>query len=423
MLHLETAPACELRLAGYGCGLSFSWQGGAVNSERLPIVAIVFSQFAAYHVDRCEAAAMRLAGQYCIRAVEVASRSETYAWDESGGVAGAEKLVLFPGQSFEGIGWLTRLRAEWRALRDCRAVLMGLPYSLPDAIVLSWLLRLRGTRVVVMTESKHDDRPRKGWQEAAKATLLRAYHAALVGGRRQADYMAMLGFRRRPVVPGYDAVSIARIRGEASGAANPAWADRPFVFVGRFVDKKNLPGLLRGYAAYVGQSGSISSRRLVLLGDGPLRGDLEALAFELGVADLVDWPGFLGAEAVSRQLAASLALCLVSHEEQWGLVVNEALALGLPVIVSRAVGARDALVRDGENGYVLGADDAAGIARAMTALAGNRSEYERMAANSVERATLGDVERFADACEVLLASPSAETLARVTAFRAALAAP
>ena len=101
---------------------------------------------------------------------------------------------------------------------------------------------------------------------------------------------------------------------------------------------------------------------------------------------------------MARLLAGSLALVLVSQVEQWGLVVNEALAFRLPVIVSDAVGARDALVRNLVNGFVVA--DPAGLAQAMVALS-QEACWRRMVAAAGDRAALGDVARFADSIEML----------------------
>jgi glycosyltransferase involved in cell wall biosynthesis len=79
-------------------------------------------------------------------------------------------------------------------------------------------------------------------------------------------------------------------------------------------------------------------RRLLLVGNGPLEGALRDRAAELGLGDAVVFCGFLQSTEVANLLSRALALVLVSVEEQWGLVVNEAVALGLPVIVSEYVG-------------------------------------------------------------------------------------
>jgi glycosyltransferase involved in cell wall biosynthesis len=98
---------------------------------------------------------------------------------------------------------------------------------------------------------------------------------------------------------------------------------------------------------------------------------------------------------------------LVSCEEQWGLVVNEALAVGLPVIASGQVGSCDALVRNLVNGFVVESGSAEAIGRAMYEMAADAGQWQDMAKASRARAWLGDAERLADAIELLL-FPGAE---------------
>lgn len=390
--------------------------------RRRPRLALLFAQFSAYHVDRCEAVAARLGDRFEVVAVEVATRSDTYAWDPSGTVAGAHKLTLFPGSSYDQVHWLRRLWAQLRALWRCRVVLIGIGYNEPDIVLLAWLLRLVGVQVVLMSESKFDDRPRRAGFELFKALLLAPYTAAIVGGRRQADYMRFLGFRRRPVVPGYDTVGLERVRAMGGGVAAPdgtPFAARPFVFVGRFVAKKGLAHLLEAYARYAQEAGG-KARRLVLVGGGPDEAALRAQADALGIEQQVEFAGFLGAAAVARRLADALALVLVSREEQWGLVVNEALAFHLPLIVSEPVGSRDALVRNLVNGFVVEPGSSESMARALQDMASSETEWRRMVAASAERAWMGDVARLADAAELLCAPPAHEARDRVAKFTEAL---
>lgn len=393
-----------------------------MSEGRLPRIALLFAQFSAYHVDRCEAVARRMTGRCEVLAVEVATTSETYAWNPSGAVAGTSKLTLFPGRSYDAIGHARKFRAQFAALRRCRTVFIGIGYNEPDIIVLSWALRVWGVQVVMLSESKFDDRPRRAGFELGKALLLGAYHGAIVGARRQLDYFRYLGFRRRSVLPGYDTVSIDRVLAEGGGVPAPhgvSFAERKFVFVGRFVAKKNLFTLLEGYARYVDIAGP-GVRRLVLAGGGADESALRETARSLGVADLVEFPGFLDSGAIARLLAGSLALVLPSIEEQWGLVVNEAQALGLPVIVSTEVGSRDALVRNLVNGYVIEPCSVEGIAAAMANLAGNAQLWAAMARAAQARAWLGDTERLADAVETILDLAGDVTTVRVAQFRAAL---
>lgn len=362
---------------------------------------MIWAQFAAYHVDRCEAVAGRLGRRGRLRAIEVATTSADYAWEPSGGVVGADKVTLFPGRSFDRVPWPHRYAAMLRATWRCDVVCIGLSYALPDAVLLSWTLRLLGRRVVVFSESKFDDSHRSAPLELLKLLVLSCYCAAIVGGRRHREYFRFLGFRRRAVLFGYDTVGVERIRRQAAAHDDDTeFAERPFVFVGRFVDKKNLLTLVRGYARYALDAGS-RPRSLVLVGSGPEERALRDLVQELGIADLVQFPGFLTAEAVSRTLGRAAALVLVSREEQWGLVVNEAIALGIPVIVSYEVGARDLLIGNLDNGIVVDSGDPDGIGAAMLQMTADEAEWNRMREAAYRRAPLGDCACLAEAVEAV----------------------
>ncbi|MET0179917.1 MAG: glycosyltransferase family 4 protein [Novosphingobium sp.] len=376
-------------------------------------IGILFEQFAPYHLDRCAAVARRLAGRGEVLAVEVATTSATYAWAPSGEVAGARKLTLFPGRSYDAVPRWRRFVAQLRALRRCSMVLVGIGYNRPDVIALAAALRLLRIRVVLMTDSKFDDLQRTLPRECLKALLLLPFGAAIVAGARQRAYLGLLGFRRRRIVPGYDTVDTDRVRAMGAAAEAVPFAERRFAFVGRFVDKKALPFLIAAYRRYRDLAGP-AAHDLVLVGGGEEEPAVRALIDTNDLAPWVEITGFVQADEVARRLAAALALVLPSREEQWGLVVNEALALGLPVVVTEPVGARDALVRNLVNGFVVEPGSVESLARALLALS-DEETWRRMGAASAARAELGDTERLADAVEVLAGAPPPPAMARLIA--------
>lgn len=389
-----------------------------MNNQTKPRVALLFAQFAAYHIDRCEAVARRLGDRCEVLAVEVATTSATYAWEPSGPTAHARKLTLFPGRSFDDVPPLQRFWGELRALRRCKAVFIGIGYNEPDVILLSWALRLLGVQVFALSESKFDDKPRRVGFEWFKSLVLAAYCGAIVGAARQRDYFRFLGFRHRRVLPGYDTVGLERIRAMGGGNAVP-FAQRPFVFVGRFVGKKNLHELVEGYAHYVRAEGD-RARPLILVGSGEEEAALRARAEVHGLADRIEFTGFLRAEAVAQRLAGALALILPSTEEQWGLVVNEALAFGVPAIVSTQVGSRDALVRNLVNGFLVEPGSPEGLAAAMVAMARDEETWQRLSQAAAARAWLGDTERLADAVELMVFPGNSAAQDRIERFEVAL---
>jgi len=134
-----------------------------------------------------------------------------------------------------------------------------------------------------------------------------------------------------------------------------------FLASARFIEKKNLPRLISAYAEYrrgseVGnQKSDVSEKKatweLVLLGDGPLKTDLSRLISDLQLHAHVHLPGFKQYEELPVYYALAKAFVHASTTEQWGLVVNEAIASGLPVIVSNSCGCVAELV--GDNGFTF----------------------------------------------------------------------
>lgn len=158
-----------------------------------------------------------------------------------------------------------------------------------------------------------------------------------------------------------------------------------FLFVGKLIEKKRPFDLLRAFERAV----SIVSRAhkkiaLVFVGDGALRKTLEQYAHAHHMRN-VQFAGFKNQTELSRYYAAVDAFVLPSGlGETWGLVVNEALCFGLPVIVSDMVGCGGDLVRDNENGYVFPLGDIEKLAHNIASLAESGERREVFGAMSSE---------------------------------------
>ena len=105
---------------------------------------------------------------------------------------------------------------------------------------------------------------------------------------------------------------------------------------------------------------------MVVVGDGPERSRLEELARDLGVR--ATFTGDRPLESVLEAYVAGDVFALLSTHEPWGVVVNEAAACGLPLVLSDRVGAAYDLLRDSENGFLVPAGDVGAAARALAAL-------------------------------------------------------
>jgi glycosyltransferase involved in cell wall biosynthesis len=173
-------------------------------------------------------------------------------------------------------------------------------------------------------------------------------------------------------------VSAAHFGAPVPADERRAWRDRAgladdgflALFAGRLVEEKGVRVLLDAW-----RSAALENAALALAGDGPLRAEAGEAATVLGPVERERLPALYSA-------ADALVLPSIrtaTFTEPWGLVVNEAMHQGTPVIATDAVGAAaGGLVRDGRNGLVVPERDPAALASALGALAGDRALRDRL---------------------------------------------
>jgi glycosyltransferase involved in cell wall biosynthesis len=236
-------------------------------------------------------------------------------------------------------------------------------YDLAQIFLLMWAKR-KGIRVILQNESTVSDHQRDGWKERIKQWIFSQCNGFFCFGSQSADYLIQLGVQPDKILLRKSAVDNNALRVAYERALpnrekeQKALSLRPnnFVFVGRLIGYKNLPLLLSSFAEAQKQSIQASEWGIILLGDGVeknvLTEQINTLALTDSVHILPGRPWF----QVPDVLAMSNVLVLPSSSEPWGLVVNEAMACGLPVIVSDRCGCAPDLVHEGKNGFVFAYD-------------------------------------------------------------------
>jgi glycosyltransferase involved in cell wall biosynthesis len=225
--------------------------------------------------------------------------------------------------------------------------------------MLDWA-RQKGRHAILMSESTRVDAPRTRLREAIKSIVVQQFDAALVGGEPQRAYVEELGMPAERVFIGYDVVDndfwSAQVKeistDPESYRRTHGLPQHYFLASARFIEKKNLNRLIEAFASYHSAARE-DAWKLVLLGDGELRTNLERKVATLHIEDAVIFSGFQQIDKLPIYYALAGCFLHVSTIEQWGLVVNEAMACGLPVIVSETCGCAHDLVRDGFNGFVV----------------------------------------------------------------------
>lgn len=369
----------------------------SIDKASANVIAFVWDNFGPMHVDRCEAVASHPSLNRAVVGIELFLTSSEYEWAPEGG-KNFQKITVFRAS---GSRQSSGLLAAWKVVEACLNAgatdVFICNYDRTYLLMAATLLRISGRRVYVMGCSKFDDLERRVRKEYLKSFFLWPYQGAIASGIRSRDYFKFLGIAPNRVVSEYNTLSIERIRrdaGVAPAPGGPSFEERHFTIIARFVSKKNLAMAIKAYRIY--RSTTSSPRRLHLCGSGPLEEDLRALVRELDLEEDVLFLGFLQTSSIARQLGTTLALILPSVEEQFGNVVIEAQALGVPVMLSDNCGARDNLVRSGVNGFVVEADNPEGLAIFMKMISEDSDLWIRMAKSAFGSAEKGDVQRFAD---------------------------
>ncbi|SRR6266571_2031006 len=352
-------------------------------------IALVFYRFGPYHLARL------LAARKLVDAIgiEFTSRDHVYQW---------EKIQLPEGVSFYSfftestpLGFPTRAIYEkaLHHLSEVRPHAVAIPgWGSGFALTMLRAAHALGIPATIMSESQRIDFPRTQFKEWIKRRLVGLYSSAIVGGQPHKEYMAELGMNSEAIFRCMDAVDndhFAVSRMAVNGEK------RTFLASARFVEKKNLIGLLTAYRLYRNAIGE-SAWNLTILGDGPLKNQILGCIRQNQLEKYVFLPGFVQYADLPAHYANASVFVHASTSEQWGLVVNEAMAAGLPVLVSNRCGCARDLVEPGVNGFTFNPFDYRELAAHMVRVTSTDGALELMGQASREIISKWGVDRFAE---------------------------
>ncbi len=354
-------------------------------------VAVIWIDWYPYHVARFAGLSGALAGQ--VAGIELVGGIGVHA-----GLKFREPLpedqaieTLMPQKSWADVNKVELALRLWRKLSKLKPEVVLVPgyYTLPAVAAAIWA-RIHGAQSVLMTETTATDHVRVGWREGVKSLVIRGlFDQAVVGGRRHVEYLKALGFPEDRITAYYDVVNNAFFRdgtrilrkGRGPVGSSPS-KPAAFLYVGRLAEEKNVATLIASWIAYRGEGGNWP---LILVGDGPEADRLRKQAKESEYAFDVSFPGLRSSGELLPFYAAAGCFVLPSTREPWGLVVNEAMAAGLPVLVSDRCGCAPDLVQPGTNGFLFEPSNAAALTGLLHRIASlSQEQRQSMAVASAE---------------------------------------
>jgi len=236
--------------------------------------------------------------------------------------------------------------------------------------------------------------------EAAKRRFISSCQGYVVPGTSAAGYLEGFGVPPDRIFVAANAVDVEHFSKVVQAARQDlhlrerlGLPRRYLLYVGRFVRAKGVFDLLTAYATLPEEIRRTVG--LVLAGDGEEREELVCRSRQISPGH-VGFPGFLQRDELAAYYALAEALVFPTHSDTWGLVVNEAMACGLPVIVTDLAGCVADLVRDGENGHVVGASDPEALSQAMERLLNAPELQRQMGHRSLETSSRFTPEAWAE---------------------------
>ncbi len=256
--------------------------------------------------------------------------------------------------------------------------------SMTLSIVFSFCLN---KKIVISNESTLSDQKRSFFKESLKKLLVKMATGFIVFGRTSKNYLTHLGATSGQFIEEKAAVvDDIKLREIYEFSKNNTFLDGfiktkyNFIFVGRVIDVKNIPMLIRAFQRIKSDTYDAKDWGLIILGNGSLddqiNNEISNRSEDIYKFDSVGWQG------VPEYFSKSDCLILPSYSETWGLVVNEAMICGLSVIVSDACGCKDDLID--KNGFIFESGNNLQLEECMKKIIIDGNERELMKKKSME---------------------------------------
>jgi glycosyltransferase involved in cell wall biosynthesis len=209
-----------------------------------------------------------------------------------------------------------------------------------------------------MESTAHDLRSQNTLLQSIKTKFLRECDGIIVPGTSSYAYALSFNVPRDRIFTAPNAVDVNLFSRKAELARQNrtelhtrlALPSRYFLFVGRLVREKGVFDLLNAYASLPSDTGRDVS--LVFVGEGAAKAELSRRAASISGA-VIQFRGFVQRDDLPSYYALADTFVFPTHSDPWGLVINEAMSSGLPIICSSAAGCCADLVQDGRNGRVV----------------------------------------------------------------------
>lgn len=279
-------------------------------------------------------------------------------WDINYSKINFDYTLLFKG-AIDDVSLIKMVKKTWSVLNQLNPnSLVICDYSK----IFGWISLLWGKvkkiKLVFWLDSTIDDRRHYFPKEQIKHFFLSYFDLFLSPGTKTKDYLQSMGVNKNRIVKiGYAVDNsfyineVEKINKNNQNTLHTRFKpNKNFLYVGRLSEEKNIFLLLNAYNTISKENNTWD---LTLLGDGPQKEIIKQYIIENNLEDRIYLVGFVQQVEIVNYYLNSDVFILPSKSEPWGLVINEALLCGLPVIISNKCGSVPELVKEGFNGFTF----------------------------------------------------------------------
>ncbi len=268
----------------------------------------------------------------------------------------------------------------------------------PDAIVsVGWADRSyqrlliyansKNIPCVVVSDSiikKENNKKRFFLKEILKKIILKGYSSAFVAGKESKDYLLKLGFKDERIFHPWNVIDNKFFENYTIKSKKSEY--KYFLCVSRFLERKNLFNLIKSFSNYQKEGGSWG---LKIIGSGDLYVKLKKYVDTIINKEKVEIINWLQINDLVQYYKNASGFILPSYFDNWGLVVNEAIASGLPCIVSKNCGCAVDLIKNNQTGFLFNPNKNDELKICMKKV-DNLTKYEQLKMVSLARSNLNN---------------------------------
>lgn len=286
--------------------------------------------------------------------VEIAGKGSPYSFSEKETDYKIDNWnILFPDMKMEDLPMSVVKKAILNKLDEINPdVVIAGAIAFPSGAISTLWCKRNKKKIIIFDDAKIDDVKRGGLVNFIKSRIYKNVDAVLYPAKEWDETGFYWGFNKKQIFYGVDVVDNdfwENVKSENKYGLNNGF----FLSIGRLIPKKNFSFLIQAYKKYIDIVGIENASELVIIGDGPDKSAIEDYIQKYSINKVRLLPFLQQNElAFFYRNCKSFILCS-KQDETWGLVINEAMACGAPVLASNRCGATKSLVVEGKNGFIF----------------------------------------------------------------------